>query len=63
MTNAPYLLPKARAGYRMGDATLVDALIHDGLWEAYKGFHMGVGARDDCGEVWDHTGGAGRVCG
>jgi acetyl-CoA C-acetyltransferase len=44
MTNAPYLLPKARAGYRMGDATLVDALIHDGLWEAYKGFHMGVGA-------------------
>jgi acetyl-CoA C-acetyltransferase len=44
MTNAPYLLPKARAGYRMGDATLVDAMIHDGLWEAYKGFHMGVGA-------------------
>jgi acetyl-CoA C-acetyltransferase len=44
MTNAPYLLPKARAGYRMGDATLVDAMIRDGLWEAYKGFHMGVGA-------------------
>jgi len=44
MTNAPYLLPKARAGYRMGDGTLVDAMIQDGLWEAYKGFHMGVGA-------------------
>jgi acetyl-CoA C-acetyltransferase len=44
MTNAPYLLPKARAGYRMGDATLVDAMIRDGLWEAYRGFHMGVGA-------------------
>jgi acetyl-CoA C-acetyltransferase len=44
MTNAPYLLPKARAGYRMGNGTLVDAMIHDGLWEVYKGFHMGVGA-------------------
>ncbi len=44
MTNAPYLLPKARAGYRMGNATLVDAMINDGLWEAYRGFHMGVGA-------------------
>jgi acetyl-CoA C-acetyltransferase len=44
MTNAPYLLPKARAGYRMGDGTLVDVMIRDGLWEAYKGFHMGVGA-------------------
>ena len=44
MTNAPYLLPQARAGYRMGNGTLVDAMIHDGLWEAYKGFHMGVGA-------------------
>ena len=44
MTNAPYLLPQARAGYRMGNGTLVDAMIHDGLWEAYNGFHMGVGA-------------------
>jgi acetyl-CoA C-acetyltransferase len=44
MTNAPYLLPQARGGYRMGNGNLVDAMIHDGLWEAYNGFHMGVGA-------------------
>jgi acetyl-CoA C-acetyltransferase len=44
MTNAPYLLPQARSGYRMGNGNLVDSMIQDGLWEAYKGFHMGVGA-------------------
>jgi len=44
MTNAPYLLPQARAGYRMGDGALVDAMIYDGLWEVYRGFHMGVAA-------------------
>jgi acetyl-CoA C-acetyltransferase len=44
MTNAPYLLPQARAGYRMGNGALVDAMVHDGLWEVYNGFHMGVGA-------------------
>lgn len=44
MTNAPYLLPRARSGYRMGDGAVVDAMIHDGLWDAYMGFHMGVGA-------------------
>jgi len=44
MTNAPYLLPQARAGYRMGNGALVDSMIQDGLWEAYNGFHMGVGA-------------------
>src|ERR1019366_4915212 len=44
MTNAPYLLPQARSGYRMGNGALVDSMIHDGLWEAYIGFHMGVGA-------------------
>jgi acetyl-CoA C-acetyltransferase len=44
MTNVPYLLPQARGGYRLGNGTLVDAMIHDGLWEAYRGFHMGVGA-------------------
>ncbi|HEV3470525.1 MAG TPA: acetyl-CoA C-acetyltransferase [Pyrinomonadaceae bacterium] len=41
MSNAPYLLPKAREGYRMGDATLVDAMIHDGLWCAFENYHMG----------------------
>jgi acetyl-CoA C-acetyltransferase len=44
MTNAPYLLPQARSGYRMGNGALVDSMINDGLWEAYRGFHMGVGA-------------------
>jgi acetyl-CoA C-acetyltransferase len=44
MTNAPYLLPQARSGYRMGNGTLIDSMINDGLWEAYNGFHMGVGA-------------------
>src|SRR5580658_4845753 len=44
MTNAPYLLPQARSGYRMGNGALVDSMINDGLWEAYNGFHMGVGA-------------------
>jgi acetyl-CoA C-acetyltransferase len=44
MSNAPYLLPKARTGYRLGNGTLVDAMVHDGLWEVYNDFHMGVAA-------------------
>ena len=44
MSNAPYLLQQARSGYRMGNGTLVDAMINDGLWEAYRGYHMGVAA-------------------
>src|SRR5262245_40506053 len=41
MSNAPYLLTKARDGYRMGDAEIVDALVHDGLWCAFDQWHMG----------------------
>ncbi len=41
MTNAPYLLPQAREGYRLGNGTLVDAMIHDGLWCAFENYHMG----------------------
>src|SRR5262249_1647334 len=41
MSNAPYLLPKARTGYRMGTGELVDAVVHDGLWCAFEGVHMG----------------------
>ena len=41
MTNAPYLLPKARQGYRLGNGTLVDAMINDGLWCAIDNWHMG----------------------
>jgi acetyl-CoA C-acetyltransferase len=44
MTNAPYLLPQARSGYRMGNGTLLDSMVNDGLWEAYRNFHMGIGA-------------------
>src|ERR671914_1200989 len=41
MTNAPYLIPKAREGYRMGNGTLVDSMINDGLWCAFENYHMG----------------------
>ena len=41
MSNAPYLLPKAREGYRLGNGTLVDAMINDGLWCAFDNQHMG----------------------
>ena len=44
MTNAPYLLQQARGGYRMGNGTLVDSMVNDGLWEAFRDFHMGIGA-------------------
>ena len=41
MSNAPYALDKARAGYRMGNGTLLDLMIHDGLWDPYSNVHMG----------------------
>jgi acetyl-CoA C-acetyltransferase len=44
MSNAPYLLTKARTGYRMGHGELVDSMIHDGLWDVYNDFHMGAAA-------------------
>jgi acetyl-CoA C-acetyltransferase len=43
MTNAPYLLPGARAGYRIGDAKVVDAMMFDGLWDAFDDVAMGAG--------------------
>ena len=43
MTNAPYLAPTAREGSRLGDAPLIDAMIHDGLWCAFDDRHMGAG--------------------
>jgi acetyl-CoA C-acetyltransferase len=42
MTNAPYLLPQARKGLRLGDAQIVDSMIRDGLWDVYNDYHMGV---------------------
>ncbi len=41
MSQCPYLLPKARTGYRMGNGKLVDSMVHDGLWCAFNDFHMG----------------------
>ena len=41
MTNAPYLLPQARKGYRLGDAKIIDSMVHDGLWDKYNDYHMG----------------------
>ncbi|HXV37272.1 MAG TPA: thiolase family protein, partial [Myxococcota bacterium] len=46
MTNAPYILPKARAGLRLGNAEIVDSMIADGLWDPYGDMHMGV-----CGDL------------
>jgi acetyl-CoA C-acetyltransferase len=41
MTNAPYLLPQARKGYRLGNAQIIDSMVHDGLWDVYNDYHMG----------------------
>src|SRR5215472_10811634 len=42
MSRAPYLLEKARSGYRMGNGELTDAMIKDGLWDVYNNVHMGI---------------------
>ncbi|HNQ60958.1 MAG TPA: acetyl-CoA C-acyltransferase [Bacteroidia bacterium] len=44
MSNVPYYLDKARNGYRLGNGTIIDGLVKDGLWDVYKDFHMGVAA-------------------
>ena len=41
MTNAPYLLPQARKGYRLGNAQIIDSMVNDGLWDVYNNYHMG----------------------
>lgn len=46
MTNAPYLLEKARWGYRMGNGKLIDVMIQDGLWCAFNNYHMGITAEN-----------------
>jgi acetyl-CoA C-acetyltransferase len=51
MTNAPYLLPGARAGYRMGNNEVVDSMINDGLWCAFDAVHMGAGTENYVGQV------------
>jgi len=51
MTNAPYILPGARAGYRMGNNEVVDSMIKDGLWCAFDAVHMGAGTENYVGQV------------
>jgi len=46
MSQAPYALPKARWGHRMGDGNLVDLMIFDGLWDIFNGYHMGITAEN-----------------
>jgi acetyl-CoA C-acetyltransferase len=51
MSRAPYLLEKARGGYRMGNGEIVDCMIRDGLWDVYNNMHMGL-CGDRCAEKY-----------
>jgi acetyl-CoA C-acetyltransferase len=46
MTRSPYLIPSGRFGARMGDAKLIDSMVHDGLWDAFNDIHMGITAEN-----------------
>lgn len=54
MSQAPYILKDARWGQRMGDGKLVDYMIHDGLWDIFNGYHMGITA-ENVAEKWNLT--------
>jgi acetyl-CoA C-acetyltransferase len=54
MSRAPYLLEKARTGYRMGNGELIDSMIRDGLWDVYNGVHMGT-CGDRCASKYEFT--------
>jgi acetyl-CoA C-acetyltransferase len=54
MTRAPYLLDKARTGYRMGHGELIDSMIRDGLWDVYNNLHMGT-CGDRCAAKYEFT--------
>src|SRR5437899_19283 len=54
MSRAPYLLERARNGYRMGNGELTDAMIKDGLWDVYNNVHMGI-CGDRCAEKYSFT--------
>lgn len=54
MSLAPYALTKARFGYRMNNATMVDTMVNDALWDAFNGYHMGITAENICDE-WGIT--------
>lgn len=52
MSLTPYIMPQARWGHRMGDGTIVDPLIRDGLWDAFNNYHMGITA-ENIAEQWN----------
>ncbi len=54
MSNVPYYLDKGRQGYRMGNGTLIDGMIHDGLWDPYDNVHMGT-CGDKCAAEYKIT--------
>lgn len=54
MSNAPYLLPSARWGQRMNDGKIVDYMVHDGLWDIFNDYHMGITA-ENVAEKWNIT--------
>jgi len=54
MTRAPYLLEKARTGYRMGNGEIIDSMIRDGLWDVYNNLHMGT-CGDRCAAKYGFT--------
>ena len=55
MSMAPYAMMKGRYGYRMGNATLVDTMVNDALWDAFNNYHMGITAENIC-DQWGLTG-------
>ena len=63
MTNAPYVMPRARWGARLGDAEIVDAMIHDGLWSTFTGQHMGESSDEVNARARHRPRGAGRLGG
>ena len=54
MSSTPYLLPKARNGYRMGNGEVVDSMVRDGLWDVYNNVHMGT-CGDRCAEKYEFS--------
>lgn len=54
MSQAPYLLPQARNGYRMGNGQVIDSMVHDGLWDPYNNWHMG-NAAELCVKEYKYT--------
>ena len=62
MSNIPYALPNAREGYRMGNQTDIDLLIHDGLWCPFENWHMGNTGEVVVGKISNRARNTGRIC-